>query len=64
MSASSSDPNAMLRTASVMELDKVDRRTTARALSSLSSLSRIVQGYAAIRSRPGAGGLCSLVWKG
>jgi ribosomal protein S8E len=61
MSASSSDPNAMLRTASVMELVKVDRHTTARALS---SLSRIVQGYAAIRSRPGAGGLCSLVWKG
>ena len=61
MSASSSDPNAMLRTASVMELVKVDRRTTARAPS---SLSRIVQGYAAIRSRPGAGGLCSLVWKG
>jgi hypothetical protein len=61
MSASFSDPNAMLTTASVMELVKVDRPTTARALS---LLSRIVQGRVATRSRCGAGGLCSLGWRG
>jgi hypothetical protein len=60
MSALSSDPNAMLTTASVMELVKVDRRTTARALS---LLARTVRGCAATRSRCGAGGLCSLGWR-
>jgi hypothetical protein len=58
MSASSSDPNAMLTTASAMDPVNVDRCTTARPLS---LLSRIVLACAATRSRYGAGDWCSLV---
>jgi hypothetical protein len=58
MSASPSDASAMRTPARVMDPVNVDRRTTAKALP---SLSQIVLACAATRSRYGAGNWRSLV---